>query len=165
MTTRVPVVLWAVDRSLILAVDEGLGTPLDSYVNGSQTWHTDSGPKGETLEWRLHPVAAYRTPKGMSHYDVWEQVVAALSAGEDENALPLGDDTRPLSSLWDALECYEAFAQDLEPAPLAAAATEAVGIPPNRHGVVDHDRIGDEWEHARGTVSIAQLLARQLDET
>jgi len=41
------------------------------------------------LEWRLHPVARYQTPGGLSHYDVWESVVAAL-AQEATVPLPRG---------------------------------------------------------------------------
>ena len=45
-----------------------------------------------SLEWRLHPVAGYRLPRDLSHYDLWEQVVAALSAGVDPDALTLGSE-------------------------------------------------------------------------
>ena len=54
--------VWRVDAELILALDEHLGPPVDSYVNGSQTWITDDGPADEGLEWRwittIRPIAA-----------------------------------------------------------------------------------------------------------
>ena len=78
-----------------MALDERLGLPVDSYVNGSQTWLVEeSGVTGgdppPTFEWRLHPVAGYHAPDGMSHYDLWEQVVAQLSTGASPDALELG---------------------------------------------------------------------------
>ena len=80
--------VWRVEPTLVVSLDEHLGPPVDSYVNGTQTWLSDDGPGGMTLEWRLHPVAGYRPPEGLSHYDLWEQVVGALSAGVDADALP-----------------------------------------------------------------------------
>src|SRR6185437_8070940 len=73
--------------TLVLALDEHLGPPVDSYLNGSQTWITDDGPGEIGLEWRLHPVAGYRLPRDLSHYDLWEQVVGALSVGPDPAGL------------------------------------------------------------------------------
>ena len=49
-------------------------------MNGTQTWLTELDVD-TTLEWRLHPVAGYRAPAGLSHYEVWEQVVAAIAGG------------------------------------------------------------------------------------
>ena len=67
--------------TLVLALDARLGPPVDSYLNGAQTWITDDGPGEIGLEWRLHPVAGYRLPRGLSHYDLWEQVVARAVGG------------------------------------------------------------------------------------
>jgi hypothetical protein len=159
MGQRVATAIWTIAPDLVLALDERLGTPVDSYVNGSQTWLTPAGDV--ELEWRLHPVAGYRTPKGLSHYDVWEQVVAALSAGADPHALVLGDEVRPLTGLWDGLECY-APSDELEPATLARLATDTLGRPPDRSGLVDHDAVGDAWERAHGNVSLVALLLDQL---
>ena len=85
--SRTATCVWRVEPTLVLSLDEHLGPPVDSYVNGTQTWLSDDGPGGMTLEWRLHPVAGYRPPAGLSHYDLWEQVVDALSAGVDPDAL------------------------------------------------------------------------------
>jgi hypothetical protein len=154
--------VWHASPALVLALDERFGQPADSYVNGSQTWILDNGPGAVTLEWRLHPVAAYRTPAGLSHYDLWERVVAQLRAGADPGALVLGEERRALDSLWEGLEAFAAYGDEIEPATLARAATVALGIPPDAAGLVDHDRIGDAWERARGGVSIVTLLLEEL---
>jgi hypothetical protein len=163
VSERVASALWRISGDVVLALDERLGPPVDSYVNGSQTWLVDDGPGGVTLEWRLHPVASYRTPGGLSHYDVWEQVVAELSAGADGAAgIPLGDERRALSELWEGLECYPAYGDDVEPANLARAATDALGIAPELAGMIDHGPIADAWERAGGALSIVDLLEQQL---
>jgi hypothetical protein len=154
--------VWHVDSELVLSLDGNLGPPVDSYLNGSQTWLTDDGESGATLEWRLHPVAAYRLPEGLSHYDLWEAVVGALSRGVDADELPLGGEHRALGSLWDGLECFAAFGEDIEPAPLARAAAVALHRPPEAVGLVDHDRIGTAWENARGAMSISDMLFKEL---
>jgi hypothetical protein len=151
-----------VRRALIEALDARLGMPVDSYVNGSQTWLTPDGPAEAVLEWRLHPVASYRRPTGVSHEDVWDAVVDALAAGESEDALHLGDETRPLTSLWEGLECYAAYGDELEPPALASAVEARLGIAPEHFGLVDHDTIGDEWERTQGAASIFALVVAQL---
>jgi hypothetical protein len=160
---RVATTVWKISPELVLRLDEHLGPPVDSYLNGSQTWLVeDEG--GMMLEFRLHPVASYSTPRGLSHYDVWETVVGALSSGADPHALPLGDEVRPLTAIWDGLECFAAYGDDVEPPRLATAATSILGRAPDRQGLVDHDAIGDEWERANGQVSIVALLLRQLSD-
>ena len=158
---RVATAVWTIAPELVLALDAQLGPPVDSYVNGSQTWLVDDGPV--TLEWRLHPVAGYRPPPGVSTYDIWEAVVAQLSAHTDPHALHLGDEVRPLTGLWDGLECYAAYGDDIEPQQLVQSATALLDRPPDRFGLVDHEMIGDEWERAGGAVSIVALLLAQLD--
>jgi hypothetical protein len=158
---RVATTIWTISPELVLALEERLGTPVDSYVNGSQTWLTASDDDEIGLEWRLHPVAGYRTPKGLSHYDVWEQVVAALSLAGDPHALVLGEEVRPLTALWDGLECYAPY-DEIEPATLTRLVTERLGRAPDRAGLVDHDAAADAWEQARGGVSLVALLLDQL---
>jgi hypothetical protein len=162
---RTATCVWRVEAALVLALDERLGPPVDSYLNGSQTWITDDGPAGESLEWRLHPVAGYHLPRDLSHYDLWEQIVGALSAGTDPDALTLGSEARTLRSVWDGLECYAAYGDDLEPAPLAQAAATALGRGPDAVGLVDHEQIGTAWEHARGATSIVEMLFAELKST
>lgn len=161
MSARVATAVWRLGPELIAALDAQLGPPVDGYVNGTQTWLTDRGPAGETLEWRLHPVSGFRPPVGVGPYELWDAVTGQLAEGADPASLPLGEERRPLASLWDGLECYAVDAP-LEPAPLAAAATAVLGIAPDASGLVDHDRIGRVWERARGGVSIVALLLEEL---
>src|SRR5207248_1631926 len=96
----VPTAVWKISAELVLALDEHLGPPVDSYVNGSQTWLVGDEPNdpdqsGDTamiLEFRLHPVSGYRPPAGCSHYDLWETVVTQLSQGADAQELRLGNE-------------------------------------------------------------------------
>jgi hypothetical protein len=162
---RTATTVWTISPDLVLAIDERLGPPVDSYVNGSQTWFVgedDDETSGPMLEFRLHPVAGYRIPRGASHYDVWETVVAQLTEGVDPHALRIGDEVRPLASLWDGLECFAAYGHDVEPPRLAALAGDALGRAPERSGLVDHDAIGDAWEKNNGKESIIALLLEQL---
>ena len=60
--------------------------------------------------------------------------------------------TRPgrSPSLWDGLECYAAYGDELEPQQLADAwPPTLLGRPPDGIGLVDHESIGDAWEAAR----------------
>ncbi len=165
----VPTAVWNLSPELVLALDEHLGPPVDSYVNGSQTWLVGDEPEDGVadtdalvLEFRMHPVAGYRLPAGFSHYDVWETVVGQLSQGVDPQALRLGTEVRPLSALWDGLEVFPAYGDEVEPARLVGIVTAAIALAPARSGLVDHQAIGDAWERANGTVSIVALLVDQL---
>jgi len=156
--------VWTISPMVVLALDGALGSPVDSYVNGSQVWLSGDGPGDVMLEWRLHPVPAYRTPKGVSHYDVWETVVSALSEGRANAAdrIAFGTESRALTALWEGLECFCAYGDDVEPQPLAKAAEVVLGIPPDYSGLVDHDRAGAEFERTAGAVSLIALLIDQL---
>ena len=83
----------------------------------------------------------------MSHYDVWEQALASRVAAD---------------SLWEGLECFPAYGDEMEPATLAAAATARLGVRPDASGLVDHARIGESWERQRGGVSIVAMLMEGL---
>ena len=166
----VPTAVWRISPELVLALDEHLGPPVDSYVNGSQTWLVGDEPSGPTgagdaemiLEFRLHPVSGYRAPAGCSHYDIWETVVTQLSQEVDAQPLRLGNETRSLNDLWDGLEAFPAYGDEIEPARLTTLATAALALAPDRAGLVDHEAIGDAWERANGKVSIVELLIDQL---
>ena len=169
----VPTAVWTLSAELVLALEEHLGAPVDSYVNGSQTWLVGDEADGEPgeheaggdeliLEFRLHPVSGYRLPPKFSHYDVWETVVSQLTQGVDPDALHLGSETRSLSALWDGLEAFPAYGDEVEPARLASIVTTTLGLVPDRTGLVDHQAIGDAWERANGKVSIVALLVDQL---
>jgi hypothetical protein len=163
--------VWNITPELVLALDEHLGPPVDSYLNGSQTWLVGDEPDTGNaevdagaliLEFRMHPVSGYQPPADFSHYDIWEAVVSQLTEGTDPQALRLGDEVRPLSGLWDGLEAFPAYGDEIEPARLASVAQAALDLAPDRAGLVDHEAIGDAWERANGKVSIVALLIDQL---
>jgi hypothetical protein len=146
--------VWRLRPELVVALDRRLGEPTDSYVNGSQTWLRPDGPGEVVVEWRLHPVAGFSRPEGIDVHEVFAAVAFALANGDEPPALA--------DELWDGLEAFPAHGDELEPAPLAAAVTEVLGLAPDASGLVDHDRIADEWERARGEVSITTALLEQL---
>ena len=146
--------MWRATPELIIALDDRFGEPVDAYVNGAQVWLRDDGPGGITLEWRLHPVAHYRRPASTGTYEVFAATALALATGADPPA--------PLDQLWDGLEAFAAHGDEIEPAVLAAVGADAIGIPPDASGLVDHDAIGDVWEKSRGAISIVESLLREL---
>lgn len=154
MSSLVPTCVWRAAPELVVALDERFGEPVDAYVNGSQVWLRDDGPGGITLEWRLHPVAGYERPPALSTYEVFSAVALAVARGEEPAA--------PVEALWDGLEAFPAYGEELEPAPLAAAAVEALGFQPDAAGIVDHQRLAEEWERSGGRISIVAALLDQL---
>lgn len=154
MPRLVPTCVWKASSALLLTLDARFGEPVDTYVNGSQVWLRDDGPAGEAIEWRLHPVAGYRRPEGLATEEVFDVVTAALGTGEEPPA--------PLDRLWEGLEAFAAYDDELEPATLAAACTASLGTPPDAAGVADHDLIGDQWEQSGGATSIVAALLEQL---
>lgn len=154
MAELVPTCVWRAAPDVVIALDDRFGPPVDAYVNGSQVWLRDGGPGGITVEWRLHPVPGYRRPDGVDTYEVFEATADALAGGRPPPA--------PLDRLWEGLEAFPAYGDDVEPASLAASCTEELGWAPDAFGLVDHGRIGDEWEHSRGQTSIVASLLAQL---
>jgi hypothetical protein len=149
-----PTCVWRISPALVLALQERFGDPVDAYVNGSQVWLRNDGPGGATVEWRLHPVAGYERPEGVDTYDVFTSTALALDQGVDP--------PKPVAQLWEGLEAFAAYADEVEPATLGAATTDAIGIPADGCGLVDHQRIGDEWEKSGGATSIVDALLSQL---
>lgn len=151
-----PTCVWRITPALVVALDERFGEPLDAYLNGSQTWLRDDGPGAETIEWRLHPVAGFRRPEDVEVHELFSSVALAIGTGERPVA--------PAEALWDGLEAFPAHPDDVEvePAPLAAALEAALGIEPDACGLVDHNAVGDAWEHSGGGISIIAALLRQL---
>jgi len=151
-----PTCVWRISAGLVVALDERFGDPLDSYVNGSQTWLLENGPNEVMIEWRLHPVAGYQRPAGVATEEVFPRLARALFAGEAPPYDP--------AALWDGLEAFPAHpgVDEVEPAPLRAAAVEALGLEPDAAGLVDHTAIGDEWERTGGRIGIIGALLRQL---
>ncbi len=154
MPHLVPTCVWKASPELLLALDGQFGEPVDTYVNGSQVWLRDDGPAGEAIEWRLHPVGGYRRPDGLATEEVFDVVTAALAGGTE---LPA-----PLDRLWEGLEAFAAYDDELEPATLAAACAASLGMAPDAVGIVDHDLIGDRWEQSGGATSIVAALFAQL---
>jgi hypothetical protein len=148
---RTATAVWRIRPELVLALAERLGEPVDRYVNGSQTWFTET-PGGVALEWRLHPVAGYVKPKGLGHDEVWDVAVESQ----------IGEVRLRPEEVWGGLECFAAYGDDIEPATLGAAAAQEIGLAPDATGLVDHESIGNEWERTRGAVSIIDLLLAQL---
>ncbi|HEV2070150.1 MAG TPA: hypothetical protein VGR26_10180 [Acidimicrobiales bacterium] len=154
MPDLVATCVWRIRPELVLALDRAFGEPVDSYVNGSQVWLRDDGPDGLTLEWRLHPVAAFAPPSEVSPYELFPAVALALAG--------VGEVPAPPDALWDGLEAFSAYGEEVEPAPLAAAAATALGIPPDAAGLVDHDVIAVQWETSGRETSIVASLLEQL---
>jgi hypothetical protein len=150
-----PICIWRATPEVVIALDDRFGEPLDAYVNGSQVWLRDDGPGGVTLQWRLHPVAGYRKPANVDTYELFAATALALATGAEPPAR--------LDALWDGLEVFVAHDDEVEPATLAQAATDALGIAPDASGLVDHAAVGDEWERAKGNVSIVERLLDQLE--
>jgi hypothetical protein len=155
MTGLVPTCVWRLTPEIVVALDERFGEPVDAYVNGSQVWLRDDGPGGVTVEWRLHPVAGFERPPGLTTHDLFPSVALALATGEAPVTAP--------ESLWDGLEAFAAYGDELEPVTLATAATESLGVPPTATGLVDHESIAESWERAGGRISIVRALLDQLD--
>jgi len=154
VTTLVPTCVWRVSAALVTLLDDTFGAPLDTYVNGSQVWLREDGPGDVVFEWRLHPVAGYVRPKGVATEEVFEVAAAALATA--------GAGPAPLERLWEGLEAFPAYGDEVEPAVLAAACTAALGLAPDAAGLVDHDRIADAWERTGGGVSIVADLLTEL---
>lgn len=155
MAKLVPTCVWRLTPELVVALDERFGEPVDTYVNGSQVWLRDDGPGGITLEWRLHPVGGFERPSGASTQGLFSSVALALAT--DEQPITAAE------TLWEGLEVFAAYGDEVEPATLAASATESLGIPPGAVGVADHQSIADAWEQSERGVSIINALFDQLE--
>jgi hypothetical protein len=146
--------VWRATPELIVALDGRFGPPHDAYVNGSQVWLRDEGPNGITIEWRLHPVPGYERPSAVGTYEMFETVADALATGTPPPA--------PLGELWDGLEAFAAYGDEIEPAILAASCAATLGLAPDATGLVDHEVVGDEWERSGRRTSIVGALLTQL---
>lgn len=146
--------VWRLSAELVVALDERFGAPLDAYVNGSQVWIRDDGPHREPLEWRLHPVPGYCRPKGVETEELFDTVTSALAG-----AVPMPAE---LDALWEGLECFAAYGDEIEPANLASAALDALGLAPHGVGLVDHEAVADAWEQSGRSTSIVEGLLEQI---
>ena len=162
MAATDPTTVWRVRPGVVLALASRLGSPADAYVNGSQVWLT---PGTITLEWRLHPSPSYRLPTGLSHHELWDQVVAQLVTGAEAGVLRLGDhgEAHSLDDLWDGLEAYPAYGDEITPTALAEAVEEQLGLAPDAAGLVDHAALGEAWDAADGRISLVALVFEQIN--
>jgi hypothetical protein len=161
-----PSAVWRVTPSLVERLDERLGPPLDAYVRGWQVWLEPHGPGEETLEWRLHPPAGFKMPREIDHNDLFDLVLQALSeaAGSDGDVLAIAAERCTLTQIWEVLEVFPAYGDDLSPGEVADAAAAALGgWPPDAAGYADHGRLGDLWKGRRGDFSVGAALLEQLD--
>ncbi len=154
VTSLTPTCVWRATPDLVIALDDRFGEPVDAYVNGSQVWLRDDGPGAMTIEWRLHPAPGYRRPTSIDTYEVFSTTAHALATG--------GGSAAPLDELWEGLEAFPAYGDEIEPAVLATVVTDALGLAPDAAGVVDHEGIGREWERTAGRTSIVDALLAQL---
>ena len=120
-----------------------------------------------TLEWRLHPVAGYRTPAGaLALRPLGSGRRRSSSPAADPHALRLGDEVRPLTGLWDGLECYAAYGDEHRAARSSRRSRPTqLGRPPDRVGLVDHEAIGDAWERAQRHRLDRRAAARRSSTT
>jgi hypothetical protein len=147
--------VWRISDALVIALDNLFGEPVDAYVNGSQVWLRDDGPGDLTIEWRMHPVAGYVKPKGVPTSQLFGSCALALSQGLEPIA--------PVATLWDGLEGFAAYGDEISSDVLRVRLAEVLGIAPDLFGMVDHETIGDAWEHAEGKRSVIADLIAQLD--
>jgi hypothetical protein len=154
--------LWTISSALIVALDELLGEPIDSYVNGSQVWLSPDGPDGVTIEYRLHPIGGYIKPKGMPTDQVFAQVALSLAAPDETTS----DQPNPVDfrTLWEGLEAFVAFDDEgpLSPEQLKSIGETVLGIPATAFGMVDHEGIADRWQASDRHTSIVSELRTQL---
>ena len=150
--------MWRCTPTLIRALDERLGEPSDTYVNGSQVWLRDDGPRDVTLEWRLHPVGGYVRPSATSTTNVFRRIATEIGEpGSDPSAAIAFPE-----SLWGGLEVFSAYEEPLEADELRLWCVALLGLEPDAVGSVDHDPIGDEWERTSGGSDIFSALIAQL---
>ncbi len=162
MAAADPSCAYRVDASLIEALDTHLGPPLDAYLMGWQVWLEEHGPGGATFEWRLHPPARFRMPRGINHNDLFDVVLQGMADIEDPTAQPfaVGKEQLTLPQIWEVLEVFPVFEDDpVSTEQLVAVAAAALGgRRPDHAGLVDHVRMGDQWKAARGDFAVAGVL-------
>ena len=160
-----PTCVYRVDAALVELLDERLGPPLDSYVRGWQVWLEPHGPDGETLEWRLHPPGGFRMPRGVNPHDLFEVVLQGLSStdGDHEGAFEVGRERRHLGEIWEVLEVFPTFGDDIGGTDvLTGIVTRVLGRPPDAAGLVDHGRLGDLYKAKGGDFSVGRALLEAL---
>ena len=159
-----PVAIFTVDVGLLERLETAFGPPIDSYLMGWQVWlvEVDSNDGDDAveeceLEYRLHPPGGFTQPVGLSHHDLWDEVIVQAADGARE--FRLGEETRPLDSLWVLLEVYPAFGEDVTADQVRGWAEAALGRPALAAGTVDHERIGGRFTRGQDDDLPAALRA------
>jgi hypothetical protein len=101
----------------------------------------------------------------VNHNDLFELVLQGLAEVEDPATQPfaLGGERRTLVEVWEILEVFPAFGDELSPEALVVAAAAALGgRAPEVAGLADHDRLGDLWKGSRGDFSVGAVLLAEL---
>lgn len=157
-----PVAVFGVDPEVLLRLEAAFGPPLDSYLNGWQVWleevTEDSLPDGVpapvddvTLEFRLHPPVGFEQPDGLSHHDLWDEVVVPFAEARADDAplpdrLTLGTEQRGLDQVWVLLEVFPAYAEDVTPDLVRMWSQAWLGRMALGVGRVDHATLGGRWK-------------------
>lgn len=155
MTPPLATCVWDLDAELVIALHQRIGSPVDSYANGSQTWLRGDGPDGVPVEWRLHPRPDFARPGQMSSYHLFPTVAAALARGEEPDIDP--------AAIWTGLEVAPAYGDEVPPEALAASLTAVLGRAPDAFGRVDRDALGRAWERSGGRLDVIARLRELLD--
>lgn len=159
-----PVAVFDVDAALLESLEAAFGPPIDSYLRGWQVWIEPIDPDagdGPELEYRLHPPAGFALPEGVSHHDLWDEVIT--QAADGATTFALGGQTRDLDSLWVLLEVFPAFGDPLDPAEVAAVAAERLGRAARAHGHVDHERLGGRFRREGHDADLPTALLAALE--
>lgn len=166
-----PTCVFRCDVGLLGALERALGPPIDSYLNGWQVWiqpldeiadrlPEEAGTRVDVeLEWRLHPPVGFAQPEGLSHHDLWDEVIRQVAAGAER--LELGSETRVLEEVWVLLEVYPAFGT-LGVEELRSVAEAVVGREATAAGRVDHGRLGGRWKRTKGAFDLPGALLEEL---
>lgn len=161
---RTPIAIFDVDRVLLERLEAAFGPPIDSYLMGWQVWLVEvdapDAPDELELEYRLHPPAGFSLPDGVSHHDLWDEVIAQAADGASDYRL--GEETRELSSLWVLLEVYPAFGEDVSSAQVRGWAEAALGVAAVADGEVDHERLGGRFKRRGHRADVPSALREAL---
>lgn len=124
------------------------GDPIDSYWNGSHTWFSEPEELNNIrLEWRLHPVSEFQMPDACRPEELFELI---LEEKVDPSHYVEGLEIFPVDDNNVPIENFNKYLSEL------------LFKEPDKIGYVDHDEIGNIYEHSNGEVSIVKLLCEQL---
>ncbi len=146
-----PVAIFEVNSALLEALEAAFGPPLDSYLMGWQVWLVEveapDAPPDCELEYRLHPPGDFTQPAGLSHHDLWDEVMVQVADGI--HPVRCGEETRSVASLWTLLEVFPAFGEDVTAEQVRRWSQDALGRAALAAGDVDHERIGGRYTRGR----------------